>query len=83
MRRHADVGIAPDLAQQLDGLGPRELLADEAGHEPPAANLSLGSHPSERDQQIPPCRRDRLAREQIRRLACYWAMALLLKEIPA
>ena len=44
MRRGAGVLIAPNLAQQLDRLRPRELLADETRDEAPAANLSLRFH---------------------------------------
>ena len=60
-----DILIAPHLAQQLDRLGPRELLADEARHEPPAANFSLRFHAAERDEQVAPRRRDGLARDEI------------------
>ena len=63
--RGADILIAPDLAQQLDRFRPRKLLADEARHEPSAANLALRFHAAERDEQIAPRRRDRLAREEI------------------
>ena len=65
LRRGADVLIAPNLAQQLDRLRPRELLADEARHEAAAANLSLRFHAAERDEQVAPRRRDGLARQQI------------------
>jgi len=65
MRRCSDTLIAPDLAQQLDRFGPRKLLADKAGYEPAAANLTLRLHTAERDEQVTPWRCDGFARDEI------------------
>ena len=52
-------------AQLVERLGQRELLADEAGDEPAAADLAARLEPAQRDEQIAPRRQARLAREQI------------------
>src|SRR5262249_28458692 len=57
--------IAPYLPKQLDRFRTRKLLADEAGDESTAANLSLSLHAPERDEKIAPCGCNALARKQV------------------
>ena len=67
-RDPADFGVRTGLAhaaQLVERLGQRELLADEAGHEPAAADLAACFEPAQRDEQVAPRRQARLAPEQI------------------
>ena len=52
-------------AQLVERLGQRELLADEAGHEAPAADLAAGLEPTQRHRQLAPRRQRGLAHQQI------------------
>ncbi len=52
--RGTQILIAADLAQQLDRLGPCELLADETRHEAAAPDFTLRLHAAEGDQQVAP-----------------------------
>ena len=61
----AALRLAAHGAQRLDRLGRRELLADEAADEAPAAQLAAHLEAAVDAQQIAPRRRLRLARQQI------------------
>ena len=63
--RHASgaVGRVARRAQLVERLGQRELLADEAAHEPTAADLAARLEPAQRDEHVAPRRQARLARD--------------------
>src|SRR6185295_6972665 len=56
---------APSLAQCLDGVGQRVLLADETGHEAAPARGATRLHAAERPQDFAPRHREALAHREI------------------